>query len=104
MFVSTMNGRNGIPNSLPILDGENWIRWSKHMQSLFGFHETLEVVTNGRPELYHNANGVQRIVHKDDKKKDCKVMLCIQYAVDAENFDCISHTESEKEACNILFK
>lgn len=53
-----MNGTNGIPNSLSILDGKNWIRWRKHMQSLFSFHETLEVVTNGIPELAGNATNV----------------------------------------------
>lgn len=82
-----MNGSNGILNSLLILDDKNWIRRRKQMSSLFGFYETLEVVIGGVPELAHNVNDTQRIIHKDAKKKDCKVALCIQSTVDAENFD-----------------
>lgn len=56
MFAVKMDGSNSILNSLPLLDGENWIRWSKQMQPLFGFHKTLEVIINGVPEPAHNAN------------------------------------------------
>jgi len=50
-----MKGGNGIPNSLPILDAENWERCHKQMKSLFGLQDTLEVVTNGIAELAENA-------------------------------------------------
>lgn len=62
------------------------------------------MVINGVPELANNVNDAQIIIHKDAKKKDCKIALCIQYAVDMENFDRISHVESEKEAWDILVK
>lgn len=39
------------------------------MQSLFGFHETLEMVTNGGLVLVANATNAQRVSHKDTKKK-----------------------------------
>lgn len=89
---------NGIPNSLPILDGKNWVRWRKQMQSLFGFQETLKLITNGILELAQNVNDAQRVTHNDTKKKDCKVAFHIQSAVDATNFDLISHAELEKDA------
>ena len=68
------------------------------MKSLFGFHDTLEVVTNGVQDLQANATEAQRTTHRDLKKKDCKAMYAIQAAVDATNFDKISHVESSKEA------
>lgn len=36
-----------------------------------------------------NATEAQRTSHKDAKKKDCKALYRIQYAVDGANFDCI---------------
>ncbi|CAL5183492.1 unnamed protein product [Lathyrus oleraceus] len=99
-----MNDHNGIPNSLPILDGNNCNRWSKKMKFFFGFQETLEAVTNGIPELAHNTNDAQRINHNDAKKKDHKAIFCIQSAVDAANFDRISHIESTKETWDIIVK
>ena len=74
------------------------------MQSLFGFHETLEVVTNGVPALAANASDAQKTEHNEAKKKDCKAAYCIQTVVDTANFDRISHAESAKEAWNILVK
>ncbi|XP_050908598.1 uncharacterized protein LOC127122277 [Lathyrus oleraceus] len=74
------------------------------MESLFGFHETLELVNNDVLEFAQNENDAQRTVHKDAEKKDSKAAFCIQYAVDTVNFDWISHAESEKEAWDILVK
>lgn len=74
------------------------------MQSLFGFHETLEVVTNSVPEFANNANDDKRITHKEAKKKDRKVAFYIQSALDTTNFDWISHAESTKDAWDILVK
>ncbi|XP_058784851.1 uncharacterized protein LOC131659715 [Vicia villosa] len=56
------------------------------MQSLFGFHETLEVVTNRVPVLAANASDTQKIANTEAKKKYCKVVYCIQTAVDTSNF------------------
>lgn len=74
------------------------------MQSLFGFHETLKVDINGVPEISKNVNDAQRVVKKETKKKDCKDAFYIQPAVDATNFDLISHVESVKESWDILVK
>lgn len=64
-----MNGDNGIPNSLIILDGKIWDQWNKQIKSLFGFQETLEVILNGVPKLVAHAIEAQRTIHKDAKKK-----------------------------------
>lgn len=74
------------------------------MKALFGFSETLEVVTNGVHVLAANATDAQRVSHKDAKKKDCKTLFCIQSAVDSTNFDRNSDAESAKEAWDVLVK
>ena len=43
------------------------------MKFLSDFHETLEVVTNGVPELAENVIDAQRVTSKEAKKKNCKV-------------------------------
>lgn len=65
------------------------------MKPLFSFHETLEFVNNVIPELVGNATDAQRVIQKDEKKKDCKVVYYIQFAVTTTTFDQISHAESE---------
>lgn len=97
-----MNGDNGIPNSLIILDGKIWEQWPKQIKSLFGFQETLEVILNGVPKLVEHVIEAQRTIHKDTKKRDCKTLFCIQFVVDGANFNRISHAEPEKEEWNII--
>lgn len=74
------------------------------MNYLFNFYETLKVVNNDIPEFADNAIKTQRVIQKDAKKKDCKIVYCIQSAVDAAKLEWISHAESTKEAWDILVK
>ena len=39
---------------------------------MFGFHETLEVVTDGVPALAADATEAHKKAHNEVKKKDCK--------------------------------
>lgn len=68
------------------------------MNSLFGFHEKLEVVENDVPKLAQDATDVHKTAHKEAKKKECKTVYCIQSTVDLTNFDKIFHVESTKVA------
>ena len=70
----------------------------KQMQYLFGFHEILEVVTDGVPALAADATEALKKAHNEVKKKDCNDAYCIQTAVDAASFDRISSAETTKEA------
>ncbi|XP_050919532.1 uncharacterized protein LOC127137085 [Lathyrus oleraceus] len=99
-----MNDTNDILNSLLILNGKNWNRWSKQMKSLLDFHEILEVVTNNIHKLAENATDTQSVANEEAKKKDCNAAYCILSAVDSENFDKISQDELAKETWNILVK
>lgn len=74
------------------------------MQSLFGFHEILEVVIKDVHVIAANVTDAQGVGHKDAKKKDGKALFCIQSVVDSANFDLISHVESTKEAWDVLVK
>ncbi|XP_050875317.1 uncharacterized protein LOC127078950 [Lathyrus oleraceus] len=74
------------------------------MQYLFGFHEILEVVTNGVSELAENTTDAQRVANKEAKKKDNKIAFYIQSVVDTTDFDQISYAESAKEVWDILIK
>lgn len=74
------------------------------MQSLFGLHEILKVVTNGVRKLAKNATDAQRVANKEAKKKECNAAFYIQSAVDMTDFDRISHVESANETWNILVK
>ncbi|XP_058727027.1 uncharacterized protein LOC131598445 [Vicia villosa] len=74
------------------------------MQSLFGFHKTLEVVTGGVLVLAADAIEARKTTHNEVKKKDCKAAYCIQTTVDSTNFDRISIVESAKETWDILVK
>jgi hypothetical protein len=59
---------NGFPNTLPIHNDKNWERWQKQMKSLFGYQDTLEVVTNGVQKLQENTIDAQRNLYKDVKE------------------------------------
>ena len=62
------------------------------------------MVTEGVHALATNATDEQKKAHNKVKKKDCKAAYCIQTAIDAANFNRISHAETAKEAWNILTK
>lgn len=47
-----------------IFNSKNYNRWYKQMKSLFDFQEIFEVVTNGVPDLTHNATEAQRTTHR----------------------------------------
>lgn len=97
-----MSGSNDIFNSLLIFNGKNYNRWYKQMKSLFDFQEIFEVVTNGVPDLTHNAIEAHRTTHRTWWKKNCKTAFYIQYVVDNANFNRISHVESAKEVWDIF--
>ena len=99
-----MNGSSSFNTHLPILEVRNWERWSAVMKKLSGAQDLLEIVQNGVGDLAANATKVQRNVHKDLKKKDCKALFLIQQSLDEANFERISKTISSKEVWDILSK
>jgi len=73
-----MSGNNSFNTHLPILEGGNSERWSVVMKNLFGAKDLLKIVHIGYDESGGNATEVQRTVHKELKKKDCKALFFIQ--------------------------
>ena len=100
----TMNGSSSFNTHLTVLEARNWERWSAAMKNMFGAQDWLEIMQNGVTYLATNATEVQRNVHKDLKKKDCKALFLIQQSLDEGNFERISKSTSSKEAWDILAK
>jgi len=99
-----MNGNSSFNTHLPIHEGGNWERWSVVMKNLFGVQDMLEIVQNGYHELGGNATKVQKTVHKELNKKDCKSLFFIQQGVDVGNFEKTSKATKSKEAWDIFEK
>jgi len=66
---------NSTQLSVSILDGKNYNRWCVQMKVLFDYHELWDVVESG--VSIANATEAQRVAHRDQKKKDNKVLYLI---------------------------
>jgi len=97
-----MNSNENISAHLLVLDGKNSDKWVKQMKVIFGFRDVLEIVNNGVEVLPTNPTDVQRIAHKEVKKKDCKALFYIHQCMDNKVFEKIADAESSKEVCNTL--
>ncbi|XP_019423097.1 PREDICTED: uncharacterized protein LOC109332575 [Lupinus angustifolius] len=69
-----------------------------------GFQELEEIVEEGYPELDSEATDSQRLVHKENRKKDCRAMCLIHQCVDEAHFEKIAAAKSSQEAWQILEK
>lgn len=76
----------------------------KQMKVIFGFQEVFEVVNNVVESLPTNPTEVQRIAHREAKKKDCKAIFYIHQCMDNKVFEKIADVESSKKACDTLMK
>lgn len=61
--------------NLPISKGENYERWIVQMYVIFKFQDVSEIVNEGVSSLKENADDVQQVAHKKQRKKDGK-KLC----------------------------
>ena len=58
--------------NLPILNGKNWDQWRVQMKMILGYQEVTEIVEEGYPMLTKDSTDAQKVLHKENKKKDCK--------------------------------
>jgi len=56
------------------------------MKVLFDYHELWDVVESGVSALVDNATEAQRVAHRDQKKKDKKVLYLIHQGMNDETF------------------
>jgi len=54
------------------------------MRVLFDYHELWDVVESGVSALVANATEAQRVVHRDQKKKDNKALYLIHQGMNDE--------------------
>ena len=57
------------------------------MRVLFDYHELWDVVESGVFALGDNAIEVQRVAHRDQKKKDNKALYLIHQGMNDETFE-----------------
>ncbi|XP_050910070.1 uncharacterized protein LOC127123938 [Lathyrus oleraceus] len=72
------------------------------MNVIFKFQDVTEIVNDGVPILEENVNNVQQVVHKEQRKKDGKVLFLIHQCVDPNVFENIIEEETTKGVCDKL--
>ena len=77
---------NSTQLSVHILHEKNCNRWCVQMRILFNYHELWDVVESGVSALAANATETQRIVHRDQKKKDNQALYLIHQGMNDETF------------------
>ena len=85
-----------------MLDGKNYNRWTVQMRVLFDYHELLDIVEKGFEALDEKATDAQKVVHKENKKKDRKALYFIHQGVTDEVFTKIEAATTSKQAWDIL--
>lgn len=68
------------------------------MKVIFRFQDMAEIVSDGVPVLEANANDVQKVAHKEQRKKDGKALFLIHQCVDPNMFEKIIEEEMCKGA------
>jgi len=77
---------------------KNYNQWCVQMRVLFDYHELWDVVECGVSALAANATEVQRVAHRDKKKKDNKVLYLIHQGMNDETFEEIERATTASEA------
>ncbi|KAL4604574.1 hypothetical protein ACB092_10G202100 [Castanea dentata] len=90
---------------IPKLTKENYESWQIQMKALFGSQELWELITDGyvEPTSEQEAtyNVEQKILLKDQRKKDNKTLFLLYQGVDGSTFEKIAKAELSKEAWKI---
>lgn len=72
--------------------------------SNWSYQDVLEVIKNMVNPLVQGATNAQQAMHKEEKKKDFKVLFFIHQCVDGDNFENVGDCESSKQVWDILEK
>jgi hypothetical protein len=89
-------------STVPMLDGKNYLRWSRQMQVLFEYHELLTIVEVGVPMLNQIPSMEERVAHQASIKKDKQALYFIQQGLIDKFFEKITNASTAKEAWDIL--
>ena len=68
------------------------------MKVIFRFQDVVEILNDGISQLEVNAMEAQTAAHKDQRKKDGKVLFLIHQCVDCDVFEKIIEEETTKGA------
>ena len=72
------------------------------MKSILGYQEVIEVVEEGFHVLSEKAIDVEKVLFKQNKKKDCKVSILIHQCVDEAHFEKIAGATTSNDVWQIL--
>ena len=68
------------------------------MKVIFRYQDVVGILNDGVSELEADAIDAQKAAHKDQRKKNCKVLFLIHQCVDSDVFEKIIEKESMKYA------
>ena len=60
------------------------------MKAILSYQEVAEIVEEGYPMLIEDSTDAQKVLHKENKKKDCKATFLIHQCVDEAHFEKIT--------------
>lgn len=91
----------GIPGNLSILYVNNYDKWCKQINVLFGYQYVFEVIKDSVNPLVEGATDAQRNTNNEEKTKDLKTLYLIHQCVYANNFEKVGDCTSSKQAWEI---
>lgn len=89
---------NQCPSNLLVFKGENYERWIAQIMIIFRFQDVVEIMYDGVLALEINANDTQKDAHKEQRKKNGKILFLIHQCVKPNIFEKIIEEEITKEA------
>ncbi|KAL8127506.1 hypothetical protein AgCh_014423 [Apium graveolens] len=100
---------NMVQPNIPKLTSTNYGNWSIQMKVLLGSYDNWDIVESGYDEPTDAAaeaalSNAEKMILKETRKKDKKVLYTIIQGVDESTFEKISNAKTAKDAWEILQK
>lgn len=74
------------------------------MKAIMDYQEVTEIVEDGYQALSADPTYVQKALHRENEKKDCKATFLIHQCVDETYFEKTAGAATSREAWEILEK
>ena len=76
--------------NLPVLNGKNYDRWRVQMKAIMGYQEVAEIVEEVYPTNTEGSTEAQKVLYRENKKKDCKAIVLIHQCINDAHFEKIA--------------
>ncbi|KAK2411444.1 hypothetical protein QL285_046720 [Trifolium repens] len=101
-MVETSKTSDQIHAKLPIFDGDHYEQWRAQMKVVFRYQGVLDVIRSGVTPLNEAPTEMARATHREQMKKDDKVIYFLHQCVDSNVLEKIIEYETAKEAWDAL--